>query len=151
MVQRLTYRKRHSYATKSNQTRVVKTPGNTVSMLDPCITISIDLRFVVFLLLILLFFRILDLFLAIRVGGCLDLGFWIDQWECGFFDGLIQVESWFIRIRRSVPAAPSVRLPEREFKGFVLFTLAKSFFLLTKSANLFVIMIVVVNGKKILI
>uniref|UniRef100_A0A0D9X883 60S ribosomal protein L34 n=1 Tax=Leersia perrieri TaxID=77586 RepID=A0A0D9X883_9ORYZ len=26
MVQRLTYRKRHSYATKSNQTRVVKTP-----------------------------------------------------------------------------------------------------------------------------
>lgn len=29
MVQRLTYRKRHSYATKSNQTRVVKTPGAT--------------------------------------------------------------------------------------------------------------------------
>lgn len=28
MVQRLTYRKRHSYATKSNQHRVVKTPGN---------------------------------------------------------------------------------------------------------------------------
>jgi ribosomal protein L34E len=28
MVQRLTYRKRHSYATKSNQTRVVKTPGS---------------------------------------------------------------------------------------------------------------------------
>ncbi|XP_039774692.1 60S ribosomal protein L34-like [Panicum virgatum] len=27
MVQRLTYRKTHSYATKSNQTRVVKTPG----------------------------------------------------------------------------------------------------------------------------
>jgi hypothetical protein len=27
MVQRLTYRKRHSYVTKSNQTRVVKTPG----------------------------------------------------------------------------------------------------------------------------
>jgi len=27
MVQRLTYRKRHSYATKSNQTRVLKTPG----------------------------------------------------------------------------------------------------------------------------
>ncbi|RWW00107.1 hypothetical protein BHE74_00029904 [Ensete ventricosum] len=27
MVQRLTYRKRHGYATKSNQTRVVKTPG----------------------------------------------------------------------------------------------------------------------------
>ncbi|KAG1368839.1 60S ribosomal protein L34 [Cocos nucifera] len=27
MVRRLTYRKRHSYATKSNQTRVVKTPG----------------------------------------------------------------------------------------------------------------------------
>ncbi|KAH7284748.1 hypothetical protein KP509_34G068800 [Ceratopteris richardii] len=27
MVQRLTYRRRHSYATKSNQTRVVKTPG----------------------------------------------------------------------------------------------------------------------------
>ncbi|KAK9116741.1 hypothetical protein Sjap_015688 [Stephania japonica] len=27
MVQRLTYRKRHSYATKSNQNRVVKTPG----------------------------------------------------------------------------------------------------------------------------
>ncbi|KAF7142685.1 hypothetical protein RHSIM_Rhsim05G0185000 [Rhododendron simsii] len=28
MVQRLTYRKRHSYATKSNQHRIVKTPGN---------------------------------------------------------------------------------------------------------------------------
>ncbi|KAG6753304.1 hypothetical protein POTOM_043356 [Populus tomentosa] len=27
MVQRLTYRKRHSYATKSNQHRVVRTPG----------------------------------------------------------------------------------------------------------------------------
>eukprot|EP00252_Welwitschia_mirabilis_P006811 TRINITY_DN1770_c1_g1_i1.p2 TRINITY_DN1770_c1_g1~~TRINITY_DN1770_c1_g1_i1.p2 ORF type:complete len:121 (-),score=16.29 TRINITY_DN1770_c1_g1_i1:185-547(-) len=27
MVQRLTYRKRHSYATKSNQRRIVKTPG----------------------------------------------------------------------------------------------------------------------------
>ncbi|KAF6155387.1 hypothetical protein GIB67_019913 [Kingdonia uniflora] len=27
MVQRLTYRSRHSYATKSNQNRVVKTPG----------------------------------------------------------------------------------------------------------------------------
>ncbi|OVA09010.1 Ribosomal protein L34Ae [Macleaya cordata] len=27
MVQRLTYRTRHSYTTKSNQTRVVKTPG----------------------------------------------------------------------------------------------------------------------------
>jgi large subunit ribosomal protein L34e len=27
MVQRLTYRRRHCYATKSNQTRVVKTPG----------------------------------------------------------------------------------------------------------------------------
>ena len=29
MVQRLTYRKRHSYATKSNQHRVVKTPGHS--------------------------------------------------------------------------------------------------------------------------
>jgi hypothetical protein len=28
MVQRLTYRKWHSYATKSNQTRVIKTPGD---------------------------------------------------------------------------------------------------------------------------
>jgi len=27
MVQRLTYRRRHAYATKSNRTRVVKTPG----------------------------------------------------------------------------------------------------------------------------
>ncbi|CAM8982748.1 unnamed protein product [Rhodiola kirilowii] len=27
MVQRLTYRKRHSYSTKSNQNRVIKTPG----------------------------------------------------------------------------------------------------------------------------
>ncbi|GLJ21910.1 hypothetical protein SUGI_0409720 [Cryptomeria japonica] len=27
MVQRLTYRRRHSYHTKSNQTRIVKTPG----------------------------------------------------------------------------------------------------------------------------
>ncbi|CAM8960314.1 unnamed protein product [Rhodiola kirilowii] len=27
MVQRLTYRKRHNYSTKSNQNRVVKTPG----------------------------------------------------------------------------------------------------------------------------
>lgn len=30
MVQRLTYRTRHSYATKSNQHRVVKTPGNVL-------------------------------------------------------------------------------------------------------------------------
>lgn len=29
MVQRLTYRKRHSYATRSNQHRVVKTPGKS--------------------------------------------------------------------------------------------------------------------------
>lgn len=29
MVQRLTYRRRHCYATKSNQTRVVKTPGTS--------------------------------------------------------------------------------------------------------------------------
>uniref|UniRef100_A0A0D9X884 Uncharacterized protein n=1 Tax=Leersia perrieri TaxID=77586 RepID=A0A0D9X884_9ORYZ len=37
MVQRLTYRKRHSYATKSNQTRVVKTPVATVTLQDnPC-------------------------------------------------------------------------------------------------------------------
>ncbi|KAF8695274.1 hypothetical protein HU200_037492 [Digitaria exilis] len=35
MVQRLTYRKRHSYATKSNQTRVVKTPGP-----DPLLVLS---------------------------------------------------------------------------------------------------------------
>ena len=33
MVQRLTYRTRHSYATKSNQTRVVKTPGKDPSLL----------------------------------------------------------------------------------------------------------------------
>ncbi|XP_059299900.1 large ribosomal subunit protein eL34 isoform X1 [Lycium ferocissimum] len=34
MVQRVTYRKRHSYATKSNQHRVVKTPGtNPTSLL----------------------------------------------------------------------------------------------------------------------
>jgi hypothetical protein len=32
MVQRLTYRRRHSYATKSNQHRVVKTPGNLSSL-----------------------------------------------------------------------------------------------------------------------
>ncbi|KAB2633516.1 60S ribosomal protein L34-like [Pyrus ussuriensis x Pyrus communis] len=30
MVQRLTYRTRHSYATKSNQHRIVKTPGKLV-------------------------------------------------------------------------------------------------------------------------
>jgi hypothetical protein len=34
MVQRLTYRKRHSYATKSNQTRVVRTPG-----IDPLLSL----------------------------------------------------------------------------------------------------------------
>ncbi|KAK4423740.1 60S ribosomal protein L34 [Sesamum alatum] len=34
MVQRLTYRKRHSYATKSNQHRVVKTPGRFVNVID---------------------------------------------------------------------------------------------------------------------
>jgi hypothetical protein len=34
MVQRLTYRKRHSYATKSNQHRVVKTPGNNSSIVN---------------------------------------------------------------------------------------------------------------------
>ncbi|WJX23071.1 60S ribosomal protein L34 [Trifolium repens] len=31
MVQRLTYRGRHSYATKSNQHRVVKTPGGKLA------------------------------------------------------------------------------------------------------------------------
>ena len=30
MVQRLTYRRRHPYATRSNKTRVVKTPGAEV-------------------------------------------------------------------------------------------------------------------------
>ena len=40
MVQRLTYRKRHSYATKSNQTRVVKTPGP-----DPFLAPSFSLLF----------------------------------------------------------------------------------------------------------
>ncbi|RWW23978.1 hypothetical protein BHE74_00050921 [Ensete ventricosum] len=34
MVQRLTYRKRHGYATKSNQTRVVKTPGKDPVLLS---------------------------------------------------------------------------------------------------------------------
>ena len=33
MVQRLVYRRRHSYATKSNQTRVVKTPGGKLTYL----------------------------------------------------------------------------------------------------------------------
>lgn len=41
MVQRLTYRRRHAYATKSNRTRVVKTPGiyfclNACSCTSPC-------------------------------------------------------------------------------------------------------------------
>lgn len=40
MVQRLTYRSRHSYATKSNQHRVVKTPGTSLS-LSPIFTISV--------------------------------------------------------------------------------------------------------------
>merc|ERR1711939_294611 len=31
MVQRLTYRRRHSYATKSNQVRKVKTPGGVLT------------------------------------------------------------------------------------------------------------------------
>uniref|UniRef100_A0A7S0WNQ4 60S ribosomal protein L34 n=1 Tax=Pyramimonas obovata TaxID=1411642 RepID=A0A7S0WNQ4_9CHLO len=32
MVQRLTYRRRHSYATKSNKTRVLKTPGGKLAI-----------------------------------------------------------------------------------------------------------------------
>merc|ERR1711939_232624 len=32
MVQRLTYRRRHSYATKSNQVRKVKTPGGVLTL-----------------------------------------------------------------------------------------------------------------------
>eukprot|EP00243_Klebsormidium_subtile_P004165 TRINITY_DN17956_c0_g1_i1.p1 TRINITY_DN17956_c0_g1~~TRINITY_DN17956_c0_g1_i1.p1 ORF type:complete len:123 (+),score=23.01 TRINITY_DN17956_c0_g1_i1:98-466(+) len=32
MVQRLTYRRRHSYATKSNQVRKVKTPGGKLTL-----------------------------------------------------------------------------------------------------------------------
>ncbi|KAK3242761.1 60S ribosomal protein L34 [Cymbomonas tetramitiformis] len=32
MVQRLTYRRRHCYATKSNKTRVLKTPGGKISI-----------------------------------------------------------------------------------------------------------------------
>jgi len=41
MVQRLIYRKRHSYATKSNQHRVVKTPGNFSSPLQSYISITL--------------------------------------------------------------------------------------------------------------
>jgi ribosomal protein L34E len=37
MVQRLTYRRRHSYHTKSNRTRIVKTPGEQgAGMLPRC-------------------------------------------------------------------------------------------------------------------
>eukprot|EP00270_Netrium_digitus_P003640 TRINITY_DN142_c0_g1_i1.p1 TRINITY_DN142_c0_g1~~TRINITY_DN142_c0_g1_i1.p1 ORF type:complete len:123 (-),score=25.94 TRINITY_DN142_c0_g1_i1:188-556(-) len=32
MVQRLTYRRRHSYATRSNKTRVVRTPGGKLTL-----------------------------------------------------------------------------------------------------------------------
>eukprot|EP00008_Paramoeba_atlantica_P009990 CAMPEP_0201481812 /NCGR_PEP_ID=MMETSP0151_2-20130828/6078_1 /ASSEMBLY_ACC=CAM_ASM_000257 /TAXON_ID=200890 /ORGANISM="Paramoeba atlantica, Strain 621/1 / CCAP 1560/9" /LENGTH=71 /DNA_ID=CAMNT_0047864185 /DNA_START=62 /DNA_END=274 /DNA_ORIENTATION=+ len=32
MVQRVTYRRRHAYATKSNRTRVVKTPGGKLTV-----------------------------------------------------------------------------------------------------------------------
>ena len=32
MVQRLTYRRRHSYATKSNKVRKVKTPGGVLTL-----------------------------------------------------------------------------------------------------------------------
>lgn len=35
MVQRLTYRRRHSYATKSNQVRKVKTPGKCLWTVMP--------------------------------------------------------------------------------------------------------------------
>lgn len=51
MVQRLTYRKRHSYATKSNQHRIVKTPGNHLyanPTLDPFYVFSFDFLFVEF-------------------------------------------------------------------------------------------------------
>ena len=34
MVQRLTYRRRHCYATKSNKQRIVKTPGARVELLE---------------------------------------------------------------------------------------------------------------------
>ena len=40
MVQRLTYRRRHSYATRSNKVRKVKTPG---AMLAACSTRTLDI------------------------------------------------------------------------------------------------------------
>lgn len=36
MAQRVTYRRRLSYNTKSNRTRVVKTPGERGTTLDDC-------------------------------------------------------------------------------------------------------------------
>lgn len=63
MVQRLTYRKRHSYATKSNQTRVVKTPGTDPFLLEEfscCLVWFLDLL------------QICDVFgggLLLQVGG----------------------------------------------------------------------------------
>lgn len=35
MVQRVTYRRRHAYATKSNKTRVVRTPGGKLTVQYP--------------------------------------------------------------------------------------------------------------------
>ena len=42
MVQRLTYRRRHAYHTKSNRTRIVKTPGlYGVVLAWPCTSIPL--------------------------------------------------------------------------------------------------------------
>ena len=88
MVQRLTYRKRHSYATKSNQHRVVKTPGkqnpHTSSFNTHC-----DLSFCAI--------------------DC-DDGFFVSCLET-------QVGSSFIRARRRGQADPSALLLERGFRG----------------------------------
>jgi large subunit ribosomal protein L34e len=59
MVQRLTYRTRHSYATKSNQHRIVKTPGTPFISISSLVSIflgfiySVHMRGIWFGILIL--------------------------------------------------------------------------------------------------
>ena len=62
MVQRLTYRTRHSYATKSNQHRVVKTPGQSCSFKN-------DAAFSALLFFIIIVFMKIMFFFFMKVGN----------------------------------------------------------------------------------
>lgn len=109
MVQRLTYRTRHSYATKSNQHRVVKTPGMYIHFLDLTKRNCTE-------------------------GECYDFGFSDfgllmdsdrsdNEWFLFVMGDDLQVGSWCIKAPRRGQVGPSVLLLERGSKGYVFASL----------------------------